>query len=258
MKNIHFSYQIMAMYMVLAVPLSGQRLMSGDAKEDRISLNDLVHHERIPLREDSLYLSAKSLRQEVLQCSIYKGKDQVMAIDFMLDYGLNEMTIPLGGLEADLQTGSVFHVYFQGNYFGKGSFELHQDPDPIMPAPVAGIQANTMDVSCEKGLTSSMEFLGNVQGGTAPYQLTWLVSKGPYMADLISQPQQLVLSTHEDISRMVVEEALDYYVTLLVEDACGNSDKKVMHVTCDDIEDDGMLYFQLIDTDDTKVNLSSK
>lgn len=257
MKNRHFGYHIIVAYMLLAVPLGGQQLMNTDANEGRIFFNSIDKHTRIPLKKDTLYVSARSLRQEELQCRIIKGRKLISEIGFMLDYGMNEIEIPLAPIRADLQKGGVFHFYFQGKYFGKGSFELYLDPPPVMPVPIADVRVNSMDVNCDKGVVSSIEFFGNVQAGIAPYKLTWLVSKGPQVKDLINKPLKCELTTNQDISRIVVAEALDYYVTLLVEDACGNSDKKVMYVKCRENKNDDMIYFQLIDTDKKAAPISS-
>jgi len=254
MRNTYIGYLIIAACILLTAPVNGQQKTDTGAKENRILLNEVGRHKRVPLREAVLYVSAKSLRQEELQCKIAKGNEIIKEISLMLDYGMNEAEISLTGLEADLEKGAVFHFHFQGRYFGKGGFELYMDHPPVMTTPVAHIQTNPTDVKCDMGLASSIEFLGNVEGGTAPYKLTWLVSKGPYVKDLINQPLEFKLATNSDISRMVVAEALDYYVTLLVEDACGNNDKMVVHLTCRENEEDGIIYFQPIELDKTTIN----
>lgn len=254
MKKLLTNYHPHIVYLLLTLQVSGQQLPEAVVEADHILLNDLAQHARLSVRKDTLYLAAQSLRQEPLQVKITKRNKLIRERVHELHYGMNSIRVPLTGMEADLQKGDVFHVHFSGRYFGKGNFELLGDPVPVMESPQAGIQAHPLDVNCDKRFTSSMEFWGKVHGGSAPYQLTWLVSKGPKVKDLINQPLDFSLTNSEDVSRLVVEESLDYYVTLLVADACGNKDKQVMHIKCREDEEEGMVYFQLIDSDRKPTN----
>ncbi len=243
-----YRYTIFILFLVLiAGNVCGQSLSTKSEVSNRVCLNDVRKDEKILLKHPEITISVKSNRNEILSCQIWKGKTSIKEFELPLEYGISEHVVSLQNLSEGLQNGQVYHIKFQGKYFGKGSFDFYMELPPIMPTPIANIQVLPIDVHCDGISTSSVECVGGVQGGVAPYKLTWLVSKGPYIKDLINQPIAYELTNSADLSRLMVSEVLDLYITMLVEDACGNTDKRVMHLKCSDDEKDGMIHFQPID-----------
>lgn len=249
--TIHY---FLVLFTLLFSNVNAQNSVDKKVNSSRISLNEFRKNEKILIKEPLIYLTAKGHRDESLHCQVLKGNDLIKKVTIPIVVGVNEFEISLVEIARDLQNGEVYQFRFEGRYFGKGGFDFHQGALPILDNPIPNFQVIPLEVSCDVISVSSIEFIGGVMGGTAPYQLTWMVSKGPQVKDLINQPLKFELANSKDISRMMVAERLDYYVTLLVEDACGNSGKKVMHIKCSGEENDGMIYFTPIELDKTITN----
>lgn len=256
MNSVLLKYGMLVMSVFLSMTLQGQSEKNPAPERLRVLLNDMDMNQRMAVEEDSLFLSVQSLRNESLTYQISKGGELKLEGTLDLQYGLNVYDVSLSSLASELQNGSVFHFYYQGTYFGQGSFEIYSELAPILPSPLAGIEINVLEVSCEEGQQSSVEFYGSGQGGVPPYKLSWFLSTGPHTEDLIQAPMSFDRLTDQEVSRLLVTEPLDYYVTLLVEDACQGIDKKVVHMICNENDNDDMLYFQFIETNEQNANPS--
>lgn len=246
MKNL------LAILLAIALPflptehVSGQELINETPNKTVISLNDLKGNDRISLQEEILTITIRSSREEELVYRVLQGHEVLHQSSHQLAYGINEYQISTRELGQNIKKGDVFHLQFEAKHFGKGGFDVMLDYEPVLLHPAATIRVIPSQINCEADLPSSIEFLGEVHGGTAPYQVTWLVSKGSQIKDLISQPLKYELKNDQEASNLIVTEGLDYFVTLLVEDACGNEDKQVLYLKCQKDENQGMIYFQPI------------
>jgi hypothetical protein len=107
---------------------------------------------------------------------------------------------------------------------------------PVKPskkvAPNVGIVVNPLQLQCDGISATSVEFVGDINGGKTPYTIQWVVLNNERTA-LLYQPAEEIIKTDGSTSAITVNKSPDYFVVLEVKDACDNIVRKEVHMVCD-------------------------
>jgi hypothetical protein len=105
-------------------------------------------------------------------------------------------------------------------------------PPPIKDDPYVNIMVNPLEVGCTDLSQSLVEFYGDVQGGKAPYTVSWFVLN-KHRTDFLYQPKEETVYSQGKASVIRVDKNPEYYVVFYVKDACGNEQKKIVNLVCE-------------------------
>ena len=121
---------------------------------------------------------------------------------------------------------------------------------------VTSIGAIPTYINCDSDEPSAIQFFGNIDGGTFPYDVTWTVSKSNGSELLHGPEQSQMVREQETVSSILVEYQLPYVVTLSVFDGCGLFSETNLLVTCSDEEegDNTLLVENLPNNQNTQPN----
>jgi hypothetical protein len=148
-------------------------------------------------------------------------------------YGLNNFIIDLGEVQAAWE---LDHLYtFELATESNRKFELLVKL--IAPLEKAGpnvsIVVNPVQFKCDDLSSKLMEFYGEINGGKPPYDTKWFVLNNQ-RDNFLYQPREETIPSTGQTMVVRVDKSPDYYVMLLVTDACGGTEKKMVHVICEE------------------------
>lgn len=105
----------------------------------------------------------------------------------------------------------------------------------------AKVRMNASSWECTATAQNEIEFIGDVTGGNAPYEINWYVSSTAKMKDAHQNETEYmeVSDVAEDFTpspQISVSQPLGYYLIMHVKDAAGNTIEKTMKIDCNSLK----------------------
>lgn len=119
-------------------------------------------------------------------------------------------------------------------------------PPPEKPDPIVDIFVNPVELQCEEPTGNLIEFYGTIDGGKAPYNVSWVIMNEG-QTSLLYQPRRLTISKPGYTPSIQINKSPSYAVMLHVTDACGNDGQQIVNIQCKpDIEKSNNLFIELL------------
>jgi hypothetical protein len=160
-------------------------------------------------------------------------RNKVAQLKLSKSYGLNNFTIRLEELKAIWELNQVYALEVSTENGKKYELLVKLIPAPEKIGPDVDIVVNPVQFKCDAISAKLMEFYGEIKGGKAPYTTKWFVLNNQ-RDDFLYQPREERIASAGQTMVVRVDKSPDYYVMLYVTDACGNTQKKMAHVVCED------------------------
>jgi hypothetical protein len=147
-------------------------------------------------------------------------------------FGLNHFDIRFSDHGFSLAENEIYSFQIEDEKGKKYEAFVRYLP-PVKNEVTVNIMVKPVLLLCNDALGGNLtEFFGSIEGGKAPYSVSWYVmNKG--RTDFLYQPRQLVVARPDEVSSIVVDKSPEYFVMLYVKDACGNEQKSMVQVTCE-------------------------
>ena len=111
--------------------------------------------------------------------------------------------------------------------------------------PTVDIESEAVSLDCEASTGNVVQYFGNIQGGKAPYQIAWKVLDES--GKELYQPRQDHIAKKGYTPTITVESTPTYYVSLEIQDACGETAQQVINLQCDgDVKKSNTLFVKSI------------
>jgi hypothetical protein len=166
--------------------------------------------------------------------TIYDWKrNKVAQLKLSKVYGLNNFIIKLEEVQASWQLNEVYTFELTTENGRKHELLVKLIPAPEKVAPEVDIIINPVQFKCDALSAKLMEFYGEIKGGKAPYTTRWFVLNDQ-RDDFLYQPREEKIASAGQTMVVRVDKSPDYYVMLYVTDACGNTQKKMVQVVCEE------------------------
>jgi hypothetical protein len=160
-------------------------------------------------------------------------QEQVASLALDKSYGENYYNINLQDIASTWEIDKIYLCKFSDEAGHKYTLPIRPVPPPEKPGPVVDIVVNPILLQCDDLSTSLVEFVGSIKGGKAPFTVNWLVVDGS-REHLLYQPHETVIQEDGLTPVITVDKRPDYHVVLQVKDACGNIEKKEVHLMCEE------------------------
>lgn len=170
-------------------------------------------------------------QEKEIPLKIYNWKrEQVTTYSLSKAFGLNHFSINLGTAYDAWKEGEIYTCEMADESGHRYELILRKQTLKHEP-PKVKLLVNAVHLQC-KALTGNLvEFYGEISGGKTPYQVRWYVLNNE-QTDFLYQPREEVVTVPGNTLVIRVEKNPDYYVMLLVRDACGNEQKQMVHLVC--------------------------
>jgi hypothetical protein len=146
--------------------------------------------------------------------------------------GLNHYSFELADIGIAVETNAVFRCVVTNENKNKYEWTVREGQKPTENTPVPNITVNPIHVGCGNVKEGNLvEFHGDISGGSAPYKLRWYVINEA-RTGLLYQPKDEKIIDAAIASMIIIDKNPVYNVMLLVTDACGNSGKQMVTVSC--------------------------
>ncbi len=179
----------------------------------------------------SLQYQDKHGKTADIPLTIYNWKRELIArYNLIKTFGLNYFNINLGD-DLSLELGKLYSCRI-ADEAGK-VYEIYFRPVTGVETEslIVSIQANPLNLKCDDPGSNSVEFYGNIKLGKAPYKVSWFVVDDS-RSNLVYQPRTETISRPGYTTMITVDHNPDYYVLLLVRDACGAEGRQMVHLIC--------------------------
>jgi hypothetical protein len=201
-----------------------------------INLNESQPHKVYEVRGKTVGVEYHDYhgQQREMILAIYDWKrNQVATLKLSKSFGLNNFLIKLDEVGGAWEFEKTYS--FEFSIEEKQSFKLLVKliPKLLKVNPEVDLLVNPIQFKCDNISTKLMEFYGVIKGGRAPYTTQWYVVNDQ-KTDFLYQPREEVIRDPGQTMVIRVDKSPDYYVMLYVTDACGNVEKKMLHIRCED------------------------
>lgn len=179
----------------------------------------------------SIQYNDKYGHSQDLILKIYDWKRKVIAqYNVRKTFGMNYFNINISD-DVKLEDNRVYSCVALNE--ARQKFEIFFKPIPPLEkeGPVINILVNPISFKCEDPNGNTVEFYGDIKEGKAPYTVNWYVMNNT-RTDFIYQPRTESIARPGYTTIIRVDKNPDYYVMLLVKDACGMESRQMVHLMC--------------------------
>jgi len=188
-----------------------------------------IQDERLNIQYHDHYGTAPELTVR-----IYNWKrEEVGTYALSKTFGLNHYTITLASVFAGWKEGDVYSIEATDESRRNYTIPVRKIAPPDNAPPDVSIFVNPLHVACTDPNGNTVEFYGKISGGKAPYTVSWYILNDSRSA-LLYQPREQVIKRPGNTMVVRVDKSPDYYVMLEVKDACGNSQRRMVNLICED------------------------
>lgn len=188
------------------------------------------------LQDEYLYIQYHDRHgsQPELALHIYNWKhEQVAAYALSKTFGLNHYTITLSNVFPAWKEGEVYSIEATDEARQKYSMPVRKIAPPENAPPEVSIFVNPIHIACADPAGNTVEFYGKIAGGKAPYTVAWYILNDA-RTGFLYQPREEVIKRPGNTMVVRVDKNPDYYVMLEVKDACGNQQRRMVNLVCED------------------------
>jgi hypothetical protein len=169
-----------------------------------------------------------------ISLEIYNWKRDVVAtVDLQKVYGINHFNIPLNSFYNNWEMNKIYLCELKDESGRKYQLPIRPVFPPDKVDPLIDIIVNPISFDCEKFSGNTVEFYAKIDGGKSPYKANWYVLNNQ-RTDFLYQPKEESIPKAGYTSVIHVDKNPDYYVMLVVQDACGGIQQKMVHMVCKD------------------------
>lgn len=182
----------------------------------------------------SLQYHDKHGRSKNLALKVYNWKREVVAqFELQKTYGQNYFNIQLDN-DMVLENDRLYSCEIS-NEVGNTHTVLFKPVAPIKnDPPFVNILINPIHFKCDDPSGNNIaEFYGEIKNGKPPYTVNWYVMNNT-RTDFLYQPKNEIIPRPGFTSVIHVDKDPEYYVLLLVKDACGAENRQMVHLICED------------------------
>ncbi|TRX58726.1 hypothetical protein FNH22_12680 [Fulvivirga sp. M361] len=200
-----------------------------------ISLNADTPSKVHDLQEASLSMEYHDRygRKKEMTFSIYDHKRTLItALVMDKSFGLNHYTIDLRDIQYQWKTEQTYSGEIVDDVGRRHQLLFRLIPAPEKEKPVVNIVVNPLDVACNGVDDNVIEYYGKIEGGNAPYRISWFVLN-EQRTELIYQPDTKLIKDPTQTMMIQVDEPPGYSVVLHVVDACGMEQQQMANVICE-------------------------
>ena len=215
-----------------------------------IDLNSAHNTKVYDLQEGMLSLEYRDLygRNPEMPFRIYDHK-RMLITELILDksFGLNHYNINLNE--------AYGHWIMEQTYTGEAVDDLGKGhkllfrfiPPPETEKPDIDILVNPLNADCDNIADNVIEYYGQIEGGNAPYTVTWYVLNDA-RSSFLYQPREETIKAPGNTMLISVDKAPGYHVLLHVVDACGMEQQQMVQVMCEeDRKNIHTLFFEKLE-----------
>jgi hypothetical protein len=165
---------------------------------------------------------------------IYDWKrNLVITLDLDKTQGINNFTINLKEIYNGWRLNEIYSCELNDEQGENYMLPIRMVSPSNEKIPVINILVNPLQMKCDDLSQNVVEFYGEIQGGRAPYTISWFVLN-ENRTDFLYQPREEIISTAGKTTVIRVDKNPDYYVVLYVKDACGHIQEKIVNLVCED------------------------
>lgn len=167
-----------------------------------------------------------------LPCTIYNWKQEVIAEFAMTKaFGLNQYNIKFSDVYSRWEKYETYRLVARNETGARYEFFFKLSETPKQEI-AANIIVNPKFVDCGKTSGNLVAYYGDINGGKAPYDVTWFVLND-HRTKFLYQPRNYKIKDPGLTSTIEVDKDPDYYVIMYVKDACGSESHQVAHLVCE-------------------------
>lgn len=173
-------------------------------------------------------------QQAEITLHVYDWKHEAAAT-FQLSktYGLNYYSIGLASFYGAWKEGEIYTFALEDESQHTYTLYVRKVGPPKKEKPAVNIFVNPVHLECSALTGNVVEFYGGISGGKPPYKVSWYVMN-EHRTDFLYQPREEVIERPGNTMVIRVDKNPDYYVMLQVRDACGNEEKQMVNLLCED------------------------
>ena len=206
------------------------------AKPFYININDAIKDRVHDVQTDifGIQYTDRYGKWNEIPLRIYNWKrEQVASMMMEKTFGLNYFNIKLTEMYDGWELNKIYICEFVDESGRK--YELPIKPiHPLEKNDVLlDIVVNPVSFSCDGLARNTVEFYGKITGGKSPYKADWFVLNDS-RTDFLYQPRTESIAKAGMTPVIEVDKNPDYYVLLMVQDACGTKQQKLVHLACED------------------------
>lgn len=222
---------------VIPVMLHGQILdIIGKENPYYIDINHISISNVFEIQDGllSLQYDDKYGRSKNLPLKVYNWKrDLVAQFELKKAYGKNYFNIRLDH-DIILENDRLYSCEIL-NEVGETRAIFFKPIASIKNAPPdINIIVNPINFKCDDPIGNNIaEFYGEIKNGKPPYTVNWYVMNNT-RTDFLYQPKNEIIQRSGFTSVIHVDKDPEYYVLLLVKDACGAESRQMVHLMCED------------------------
>jgi len=175
-------------------------------------------------------------------------KNRLATIKLNRAFGMNHYSIDLSKLCGNLKPSKeyyIFEIMDENADIFSVLFQYTIDDTQLQ----TGILMNPILWNCGVENGNEIEYVGNIEGGTAPYTVTWHVSTSPNKEDAFRT--EVKEQKKQQKSSITVYDQPGYYVIMEVKDSCGKVGEKVAQIQCQGKKKNNQVTIQIIDNPST-------
>jgi hypothetical protein len=171
-------------------------------------------------------------KENTLPLTVFNWEsDEIASFIITKSFGQNHFRINLGETFSSWKTGDVYRCELRDENGQKYRILLKKTEMKTQDLDV-DLKMNPIRLDCENLSGNLVEFFATIQGGKPPYIANWFImdeSKN----NLLYQPGKQEISSQGKSGTVRVESNPNYYVMILVTDACGNEKKEMIYLVCE-------------------------
>jgi hypothetical protein len=158
-------------------------------------------------------------------------REEVISVNLQKSFGANYFKVPLTKLYSNWEMDKIYSCEMKDESGRKYSLLIRPVLPPKKQDPVIDIVVNPISFKCDDINSNLVEFYAEVTGGKAPYKANWYVLNGT-RTKLLYQPKEQTIEKPGLTSVIEVDKNPVYYVMLVLIDACGGMQQKMVELTC--------------------------
>lgn len=117
---------------------------------------------------------------------------------------------------------------------------------PKLPKPTGDIAVNPVHIECDSE-SNLVEYAGEIEGGRAPYKVTWKISKDAEGKELLYAPKEMEVEKEGRVPGIAVTNGLGYFVIMEIVDNCNKEGRQIAKIECEEQKNESLLHLEFLD-----------
>ncbi|MBT1708773.1 hypothetical protein KK062_11085 [Fulvivirgaceae bacterium PWU5] len=148
-------------------------------------------------------------------------------------YGLNYYSVGLSSFYGAWKEDEIYTFELQDEAQHRYTLYIRKVGPPKKEKPTVNIFVNPLHLECSALTGNVVEFYGAISGGKPPYKVNWYIMN-KHRTGFLYQPREEMIERAGNTMVVRVDKNPDYYVMVQVRDACGNEERQMVNLMCED------------------------